>query len=373
MIKVLHIISTLQQTGPVMVLYNMLKYLERSQFLSTILTLSPEPTDTMLPRFAELDISINSLNLSRLQGLLTGPVSIKNFVVESQPDVIHLWGFRADLLALWGVKPNKRVSSLQNYPLDDYMMTYGPSKGRLMAWAHFLALSKSKYAVACSESVRQLVEAHQHLQNVVTIPNAVDEERFYPVTSEEKIRLRAKLNLSNNKTIFISVGQLSERKDPLTIIKSFLTKSWTDRCPQLIFVGDGPLREKCIEESQNCDDILFTGNIVNVSDYLRASDYYISASTAEGLPNAVLEGMACGLPVCLSDIEPHKELLNWDGQIGFHFHAGNPFALTEAINTLLASDRELMRQNELALVHHKLGAKHMAQQFQHLYSRLVSE
>lgn len=373
MINILHIISTLQQTGPVMVLYNILKYLDKSNFSAKIVTLSPEPSDTMWSKFEELGVSISSLKLSRLQGFFSGITRLQGVVSESNPNIVHLWGIRADLLAVQGLRRYKRVSSLQNYPLDDYVMTYGWLKGYSMAQIHFYALSQSHRIVACSTSVRKLVEANQKFSNTIIIPNAVDTSRFSSVTIKEKHKLREQLNLPIDKFVFISVGQLSTRKDPLTIIESFLTSTWDTRKPLLIFVGDGPLREVCMSRGERSDNLLFTGSIENVMDYLRAADYYISASTAEGLPNAVLEAIACGLPVCLSNIEPHKELLNLGGKIGVQFLAGNSQSLTAAIDTLLKVDKESMQQNALALVREKLNAQYMASQYEKLYSTLVNE
>ena len=74
----------------------------------------------------------------------------------------------------------------------------------------------------------------------------------------------------------------------------------------LLLIGDGPLREACAE--QGVDSVLVTGQVDNVQDYLRASDVYVSSSMTEGMPLGVLEAMACGLPVLLSDIAAHREL-----------------------------------------------------------------
>ena len=59
--------------------------------------------------------------------------------------------------------------------------------------------------------------------------------------------------------------------------------------------------------------------IGHVQEYLGASNYFISASLAEGLPNSVLEAMACGLPCILSNIPPHVEIheMNKDSSLMF--------------------------------------------------------
>ena len=82
---------------------------------------------------------------------------------------------------------------------------------------------------------------------------------------------------------------------------------------QLTIVGDGPLRESLAEQCRASgieNNVTFTGLLKreDVYRYLLESDLYLSTSFGEGLPVGVLEAMACGCPVVLSDIEPHREI-----------------------------------------------------------------
>jgi glycosyltransferase involved in cell wall biosynthesis len=78
-------------------------------------------------------------------------------------------------------------------------------------------------------------------------------------------------------------------------------------------MGDGPLRQALLDESREPGQgmrIEFTGLIprVKVFEHLLAADLFVSMSRGEGLPVAVLEALACGCPVLLSDIAPHREI-----------------------------------------------------------------
>ena len=77
---------------------------------------------------------------------------------------------------------------------------------------------------------------------------------------------------------------------------------------KIIFIGDGCDRELC--ENHKTNNMYFLGHKINVDEYLLASDLYISASQAEGLPLSVLEALNAGLPLLLSDIAPHMEIIN---------------------------------------------------------------
>ena len=66
--KVLYIISTLQKSGPVNVLYNIVKNLDRTKYVPVILTLSKEPEDSLQNDFEKLNIKFHCLEVSGLKG-----------------------------------------------------------------------------------------------------------------------------------------------------------------------------------------------------------------------------------------------------------------------------------------------------------------
>src|SRR5690625_7535896 len=73
-------------------------------------------------------------------------------------------------------------------------------------------------------------------------------------------------------------------------------------------LGGGELQSACKALAGQTNNILIKGAVQNVAQYLQASDYFVSCSKAEGLPMAVIEALACGLPCLLSDISPHAEI-----------------------------------------------------------------
>jgi glycosyltransferase involved in cell wall biosynthesis len=109
----------------------------------------------------------------------------------------------------------------------------------------------------------------------------------------------------------IAISRLVAIKDPFSLVTAFQqSEVHTSR---LLYFGDGPLRQSLIERSRSAglsNQIEFTGMIPRdrVFEHLLSADLFISTSRGEGLPVAVLEAMACGCPVVLSDIPPHREI-----------------------------------------------------------------
>jgi glycosyltransferase involved in cell wall biosynthesis len=362
--KVLYIVSTLRLCGPINQLFALIKYLDRQSFEPIILTLSPEPTHSALTSFEKLGVQINSLKLSRLKGFLVGKYALKKFVADCHCDIVHTHGIRADIYAARYLKKYQRITTIHNYPYHDYPMKYGKLFGSFMAGQHLRALRKIDLPVACSNTISKMLELHN--LNSYIVQNGVDTTLYNPPKPEERLQLRRQLGLPLNPKIFIAVGALIERKQPEILIQGFIKSEAKER-GMLLIVGEGSLRHTCEVISLTNSCIKFTGQVDNVVDYLKAADYFISASLSEGLPISVMEALACGLPVCLSDIEPHREILNYNRQAGVTFPVSDSQALANQLNKLIEIDTKMMSQAALSIINLHLNAQKMSEKYQLIY------
>ncbi|TVR00332.1 MAG: glycosyltransferase [Desulfovibrionales bacterium] len=361
--KILYIQSTLQQTGVTNQLYNIIKYLDHKIFQSTIVTLSPEPKDSRWYDFLKIEASLTSLNMGRFEGVFRAKSSLLNAIDKIRPDVIHTQGIRADTCSALFLGQCQRVATIQNYPCADYPMAYG-FIGRLMAAWHYKMLRGINPVVAVSQGVAEDLRIHQI--SPLYIFNGVDTTHFKPVTLEEKKIIRKKLNLPADAYIFISIGQLSVRKDPETILQAF---NIANSHSILIIIGTGELKNKLRNKYNNNSDIIFSGYHKNVLPFLQAADVFISASKAEGLPNSVLEALACGLPCILSDIPPHREIIRHDKNSGAFFSVGKCKQLSRIIQDMCFTDDN--KNAALNVARNHLDAKKMSQKYQELYLNML--
>lgn len=128
-----------------------------------------------------------------------------------------------------------------------------------------------------------------HAPRTVVLPNAVDPRQFYQSSRSEA---RKALNWSENDTIAIFVGSFVERKGPKRVLEA------ARRIPglKLAFVGMG-------DDMPKSEQVVFSGTVAHedLVRYLNAADFFVLPTLAEGCCNAIIEALACGLPVISSD------------------------------------------------------------------------
>ena len=362
--KVLYLVSTLRSCGPTNQLFYIIKNLDPDKFQPSVLTLSPEPDNSEWDKFQAAKIPVNSLKLSRWQGILFAGSRLKQFVKQYAPQVIHSQGIRPDTLSAKCLSGYKRVATIRNYPFDDYPMKFGKLIGNYSAQRHLRAWQKIDFPVSCSQTINQLItELGVKSQ---TVRNGVDGDLYRPVNVAEKTQLKQRLNLPLDAKIIVSAGTLIPRKQPEMLIKGFL-KSQLSKDSILLLLGDGRLRQECQNLAEGSSNIRILGEINNVVDYLQVADCFVSASLSEGLPNAAMEALACGVPVCLSDIKPHREISDLDPNVGVLFPVQDPDALATQLDNLVAARSENNAIAARSLIDNQLNAVRMSRNYQQIY------
>jgi glycosyltransferase involved in cell wall biosynthesis len=360
----------LRNSGPTNQLYGLIRNLDKSKFKADVLTLSSEPDDTKINDFKKLDINIQSLNLTRIQLMISGENKLIKKVEKINPDLIHTSGIRPDTNTNKYLSEYSHCCTIRNYAYDDYPVKFGKILGNLMAYKHIKAFKNINYPISCSYAIKNKYKK-EHNINTLVVQNGIDANKFNHVSQSRKLKLRKKLNLINEGKIFITVGSLIDRKDPLTLVKSF--NKINNNTTKLIILGDGPLFDQCNEIAD--DNIIFKGHVDNVSDYLQASDVFVSASKSEGLPNSVLEAMGTGLPVLLSDIGPHKEIIDRNNSIGGLFELGSQKELSDLIIKYINLDNDLIdsKSNEARkTLDNYFSAKVMSNSYQKIYNDIIN-
>jgi L-malate glycosyltransferase len=202
----------------------------------------------------------------------------------------------------------------------------------------------SEFVIANSSAICDMLEKDGlHRNNIRLIYNGVDFDRF-AFTQADKRKLFPGLD-NGRKLIAVIANMHSEVKG-----HSYLIDAAQGICqifPETLFVliGDGALRPELEQRVGGLglkDNFLFLGSRRDVPELLCCCDLFVLPSTAEGLPNAVLEAMAAGLPVVATRVGGTGEIIE-DGISGFLVEPKSSSALTEVIVRVLRNPEMAIR------------------------------
>ena len=150
-------------------------------------------------------------------------------------------------------------------------------------------------------------------------------------------------NFLCEKKEIVSIGRLEPQKNQKLLIKAFSLIAEELPDYSLVIYGEGSLREYLENyiKSKNLEDrVLLPGVKENVQEYIKDASLFVLSSDYEGIPNALIEAMAIGLPCVSTDCSPGgaRELIN-SGKNGVIVECGNAEALANAISESIC-DRE---------------------------------
>jgi len=263
-------------------------------------------------------------------------LDVKNAVREIEPDILHahyvshygmyaaLTGFKPFVVTAWG---------------SDVLIR--PKKSMIRKRIVKYVLKKADLITVDSESLMRLVMSFGvHNTKVKLINHGVNLNIFCPSAKDKKLRER--LRFPPSSRVVISTRSLEPIYDIKTLIRAvpIVLRSVVDA--YFIIVGGGSLRRKLemmADQLRISSNVKFVGQVsqMEVARLLCSSDLYVSTSLSDTTSVSLLEAMACGLPVVVTELEGNMEWIK-DEINGFLFPTGDSGALAERIIYLLSDE-----------------------------------
>ncbi|MDR0220277.1 MAG: glycosyltransferase [Lachnospiraceae bacterium] len=220
------------------------------------------------------------------------------------------------------------------YPVEKWLSRYTDALITINREDYFLASTKMK------------------AKRTYYLPGIGIETRKYMRAETERAGKRSELNIPAEAIVIVSIGELSKRKNHQAAIKSLSTIK-SDRLFYII-CGLGDLQERLqkLAKRRGIDDrVLLLGYRTDTAEILQMSDIFLFPSLQEGLPVALMEAMAAGLPCVVSKIRGNVDLLE-DNKGGFLCGARNIGEYSRAIGELLKNNdmrRDMGEYNQKAV------------------------
>lgn len=176
-----------------------------------------------------------------------------------------------------------------------------PVRQPILAAQRALA-SRTARGIAISAAVAEFARESFRLpeDKIRILPNGVDLSSLTPPPPERLLALRQKFGIPETNRILLSVGRLDEVKNPMDTLKIFAAVRGRHPDSSLLFVGDGILKERLIEEANSlglADCVHFAGHRNDIADIYALAHLLLATPRSEGFGLAVVEAMAMGVPV----------------------------------------------------------------------------
>lgn len=270
-------------------------------------------------------------------------------------DVVHLHGAYRRAIP---IVATARLAGLRTVVKMSQMGTDDPSTTRTWRFGRLLmnALARTDAVIAITEELaRSYLDAGLPPGRLVRIPNGVDTARFHPPDPASRRHLRQALGLPADASIVLFVGIVHPRKGVDRLLAAW--PAVEARHPQATLVLVGPLDSPAdaappdfvhrLRDLATRHRIHLAGPQERVDRFCQAADVFALPSRMEGLPNALLEAMACGLPAISSPLPGISEVIEHDLN-GWLVPPNDPTALPAAISHLLSHPGDARRLGQVA-------------------------
>ena len=262
---------------------------------------------------------------------------IKKICNEFCPDVIiysHM-AFLTALPVLW-LKDVPSIVTTDGFPGISWF--YGDKKvdlvGRLYTKIIMTRMIKSSEGVQLFTN--KLLDDEKYLKlkfkNVIVCSTGVDTNVFKP--GNDKDEIRSKLNLSPDNFVILYVGRMDLVKGVNYLIEAAKIIIAKYKQAKFVLVGDGSLRKDYEILADSSGNIIFLGWRKDIPKLMRMADIFVLPSLSEGVPNAVMEASASGLPVIASNVGGVSQLIT-DRETGILIRSRDKNALVSAICELI--------------------------------------
>ena len=336
--KVLHIITGLNDGGAEAVLFRLITHDTKNQHAVVSLTTEGKYG----PALRDRGVPVVALEMPRGRLTWRGVQTLWITLRQARPDVVQTWMHHADLLGglvtrlagvpvVWGIhKTNLEPGRSSRTSI---------AVARMCGW---LSRRVPRRIVACAHAA---VTVHTGLgydaKRMVVIANGYDLGRFRP-DGEARQRLRAEWGVSDDVPLLGMVARWDPQKDHVNLIDALALLRRRGHAFRAVLVGTGVEEHNAtlmrrIADVGLSDWVQPLGPRTDVPAVMNALDVHVLSSSAEGFPNVLAEAMACGTPCVTTDVGDAALIV---GDTGWVAPPRNPQTLADALEAALAAWRD---------------------------------
>jgi glycosyltransferase involved in cell wall biosynthesis len=368
-VKILHIISSGGMYGAEAVILNLSRTLNEGGHSAVLAVFSNSSNPNLQLHEAAVNEGIES-HLVPCEGQIDRTVltRIRDLAAKTNPDVVHTHGYKADIYAYFAMRKSHipLVSTCHGWiDLNATVALYGI--------ADRIVLRRFAAVVAVSDEVkRKLIEAGVSENRIHLVRNGIDLRPF----DHAQPSLRS--DSTNDDSLIVGlIGRLSIEKGVDNFLEAAARVLSELPTTKFVVIGEGPDRDKLeslIDNLKIRDNASMLGRRTDMPSIYASLDIMVSSSRQEGLPIAILEGMASSLPIVATAVGEVPTLISTD-ETGVLVPSQDVQALASATVTLLQNPAERQRLGSAArrLIEEAYSAGRMTNEYLGIYQMVSQE
>jgi glycosyltransferase involved in cell wall biosynthesis len=314
-------------------------------------------------------VPVFSLNVKTSAGL-QDLQKLAVIIHETKPDIVHAIMYQAIQLSRAVRKLGYAEFKLVSSPRVNYR-----TRGTLSLWIDGYLKSADDLLIAeCESSRKYLLEKLGYEESkTATIHNGVD-IAGWPISKKDREKRRKELRLEEKDILIGTVGRLDEQKGQHYLLEAIakLKASHPIKCA---VIGEGPLLPHLTQRVRQLgleEDVFLLGHKDNIPSWLSAFDIFVLPSLWEGIPNALLEAMALGLPIVATNVDGVPEAVNHDIS-GVLCAPKDPQAMVVPLQDLIVDEEYRQRLGESAklVVNEHFKLVDMLEKYESAYDKIA--
>ena len=339
--KIAYILTPIDFGGAERVNLNFLKNVDRNRFqIAPIILIRPwEEDNFFIQELKKINYPIYKVPVAirpRIEGkdyfrVIRCYRIIHSILKNNSFDLVHTHGYFADIIGI----PVAKKLGIPNISTYHGFITDGRKLGIYNILNH-LVLKLSNNIIAVSEEIRNiLIKKGIKRKKIKVILNAVPINSNNKILAQYRKEKRKFLNVNEKEFVIGYIGRLSEEKGIKYLLEAISILN-LDIPVKALIIGEGPQRkdlEDLVKERGIEEKVIFTGFQKDTENWLSVLDVFVLPSLTEGTPMALLEAMACGVPVVASAVGGVPKLIE-SGKDGILIQPARSEEIKNAIGML---------------------------------------
>ncbi len=336
-IKVLHIITHLDQGGAEAVLYRLIEATHQ-KFNHHVVSLHGE--GVYGPMLRKIGVEVDTLNMPRGKLKLTGLWRLRQIIRKYNPNLIHTKLYHADLIGglvalLSGAPPV--IWTVNSSYLGVLKKTWKTRLVRQIC-AIFSNWLPTTIVADAKNTKRVNVALGYASKNFFVINNGVDLSIFHP-DKVARQRLRQELQVQEDVVLLGFIARWDPLKDHSNLLQALSIVKGNNRKFVCVLVGSEMTSQNAVlmelvHKNELDDHIILAGSRSDIPAIMNALDLHVLSSNSESMPLAIIEAMACGTPCVVTDVGDAALVV---GDTGWVVPPKEPKALAAGIESAIAA------------------------------------